>query len=148
MTIDGGGGPGTRLGITDQDPGEGAIEVEAVDGHWAGELQSRAFWGDWQDWGHGTWGELQSPSIVASGQYVWIVANGRSDWAQPGHTHWDDLVVESTTPAPPPPTGEDYTIVVYDGNGNEVTRTSFPVTGGVDKARINSLATEIKALTE
>jgi hypothetical protein len=53
--------------------------------------------------------------------------NARKDVSAPGHSHWDDLVVEIRgNGSGEPPTGT-YTVVVYDPAGNEVARCPFEV---------------------
>jgi hypothetical protein len=104
MTKTGGGRPGTRLGIALTDPGSGAIAVNAMatGGKFTGALEAKAQWGAWQEHANDVWGQLHSPEVTATGPYVWVLANGRNDDPKPGHTHWDDLLVESDNAVVPP----------------------------------------------
>jgi hypothetical protein len=128
-----GSGLGMVLGIATSDPGSGAIEVEAVDGAFAGELESRALWGEWSpDVGDGHWERLWTPVVESASSRVWVLMLGRKRFADPGHTHWDDLLVEIDSEGPieppvePPPTGT-YTVQVLDPSGAVIASCSFEV---------------------
>ncbi len=117
---------GVRLGIAVDNPGEDAIEVQAVDGKWAGVLESRANWGDW----YGArvddeWQQIWSPVDTAARDRVWILMNARKDYANPGHTHWDDLIVEVRSGGIVPPPPGIWRNVTYDPAGNIVGEYSF-----------------------
>ena len=71
--------------------------------------------------------------------------NGRKDVAQPGHTHWDDLVVEVRSGSVPDPEPGEYRVVVYDPQGEVVASMSFPC-GSTDPA-VCGLAQQIVSLT-
>jgi hypothetical protein len=121
-------GLGLRLGIATENPGAGAIEVQANDGKFAGVLEDKAVWGDWFNGRpDDVWEQVWTPVVAATGARVWIMLNARKDVSAPGHSHWDDLVVEIRgNGSGEPPTGT-YTVVVYDPAGNEVARCPFEV---------------------
>jgi len=109
MGVDGGGDVGQVLGITGTNPGEGAIEPATLD--------DLAQWGSWwshnmDEWTEREWRQLWTPVITTTQDRFWVIARGVTNYAQPGHTHWDDLLVqiEGEAPNPPPPPPGEGTI--------------------------------------
>jgi hypothetical protein len=74
-----------------------------------------------------------------------VLLNARKDVAQPGHSHWDDLVVEvregePTEPPPDPVPGERHTIQVYlDGQKVVDEKFLIEVSGFTFKPAMPSL---------
>jgi hypothetical protein len=139
-------GMGVRLGIATSNPGEGAIAVQSGDGKFTGELESRAQWGDW----YGArvddeWQYVWTGVAIATGSRVWVLMNARKDWANPGHTHWDTMLVESRGGGVIPPPMGTWAVQVVDPVGNVVASCPFEV--GSANAAICAHAQAIMGLT-
>lgn len=144
-----GSGLGMRIGIATEDPDEGAIEVETPDGKFTGALDDLAVWGEWQsNTSDGIWERLWAPVVVATGSRVWVLLNGRKDWAAPAHTHWDDLIVEARGGSLPPGNGQ-HTVrvdVFFDDHLVSSSEAQVSCSGQVN-AQVCDLARQIQVLT-
>ena len=155
--FDDGGQGGGVLGIVyqDNDPFESLPhEMPSSDGN---PFEDPAIsWGHWvstRDIDDREWATLESPLFTTQpGYYRWVLLFN-SDLAIPGTGHFDavSIVQESPdspdqppTPQPPPSTGA-WRVVVYDGDGNEVT--SAPFAGPAGNAQIRALAQQIVDLS-
>jgi len=145
-----------RAGIAVDNPGEGAITVQANDGKFAGVLESRANWGDWYGANvGGEWAQLWTPVDTATRDRVWIVLNARKDVRKPGHSHWDDLIVEVRDggiepPEPPDNPPGDGTLgdllgtleaaLIAEDDAHQVTTSAYmAVVDYVDTAAVRAL---------
>jgi hypothetical protein len=69
-------------------------------------------WGEWwsvdvDDWQEREWRVVESPSVVATQNRIWVVLFARArEAADINAAHWDDLVVFSDTDSPPIPPGD------------------------------------------
>ena len=139
-----------RLGLATEDPGAGAIEVDSGNGgKFTGALESRAVWGVWSsDFRKDFWDRLWTPIVTATRDKVWVVCLARKDFAQPGHSHWDRLVVEVRVGDDPPPNNKHRirTIVFFDDETIVDEMIECPCGGTVDE-RVCALAEEIVSLT-
>jgi hypothetical protein len=104
-------------------------------------------WSEKIDGIYDQWNELDVS--MNSGENTVISVFTESDWKWAvgwNDLYLDDLFVDADTDPTPPPAG-NYTVVILDGQGNEVLREPFPVSGGIDVNRVNEIGRELISMT-